>query len=110
LGVLVDHLVPGSKESRIAAAAQSEHVLVTGHPYVDVWQAVKPASIGIPAWPSVPPGEPWKEGVCRRLGVSDPREMWRRILASVGHYSDLEVGLLTAVERLIDFVADPGTA
>jgi hypothetical protein len=104
LGVLVDHLVPGSKESRIAASVTSDYVLVTGHPYIDVWQAVKPSSVGIAAWPEVPRGQPWKEGVCSALGVSDPREMWRRVLASVDHYSDLEVGLLGAVERLIDFV------
>jgi hypothetical protein len=30
--------------------------------------------------------------------------MWRRVLASVDSYSDLEVGLLRAVEELIDFV------
>lgn len=35
VGVLVDHLVPGSKESRIAAAIADPHVLVVGHPYVD---------------------------------------------------------------------------
>ncbi len=109
LGVLVDHLVPGSKESRVAAAVASDHVLVTGHPYVDIWQAVKPASVGIRAWPSIPPGQPWKEGVCQALGVGDPRQMWRRILASVEGYSDLEVGLLGAVERLIDFVTDADT-
>ncbi len=104
LGVLVDHLVAGSKESRIAAAVAGEHVLITGHPYIDIWQAVKPASIGIPAWPRVPRGEPWKEGVCRALGVAEPGDLWRRVLASVDSYTDLEVGLLGAVERLIDFV------
>ncbi len=104
VGVLVDHLVPGSKESRIVAGVRSPHVLVTGHPYVDVWQAVKPAALGIRAWPDVPRGVPWKEGVCAALGVSDPQEMWRRVLASVGTHRDLEVPLLGAVERLIDFV------
>jgi len=104
LGVLVDHLVAGSKESRIAAAVMGEHVLVTGHPYIDIWQAVKPASVGIRAWPEVPRGQPWKEGVCRALGVREPVEMWRRVLASVDSYGDLEVGLLRAVEELIDFV------
>ncbi|OHV40653.1 MULTISPECIES: DUF3097 domain-containing protein [Pseudofrankia] len=104
LGVLVDHLVAGSKESRIAASVTGEHVLVTGHPYIDIWQAVKPASVGIRAWPEVPRGQPWKEGVCRALGVREPAEMWRRVLASVDSYSDLEVGLLRAVEELIDFV------
>jgi len=39
LGVLVDHLVAGSKESRIVAGVQGPHVLVTGHPFVDIWQA-----------------------------------------------------------------------
>jgi len=104
LGVLVDHLVAGSKESRIAASVTGEHVLVTGHPYVDIWQAVKPAAVGIAAWPQVPRGQPWKEGVCRALGVREPAEMWRRVLAAVDSYSDLEVGLLRAVEELIDFV------
>jgi len=104
LGVLVDHLVDGSKESRIVAALRHEHVLVTGHPYVDIWQAVKPAAVGIRAWPTVPPGQPWKEGVCAALGVGDPRELWRRVLRAVTSYADLETPLLGAVERLIDFV------
>jgi hypothetical protein len=107
LGVLVDHLVPGSKESRIVAAVASPYVLVTGHPYVDVWQAVKPAALGIAAWPVVPPGRPWKEGVCAALGVTDPAEMWRRILSRVRSYHDVETPLVNAVERLIDFVTEP---
>ena len=104
LGVLVDHLVPGSKESRIVAEVSSPHVLVTGHPFVDIWQAVKPASVGIAAWPNVPRGIDWKQGVCDALGVADPQEMWRRIQASVHSYADLETELLGAVERLIDHV------
>jgi hypothetical protein len=104
LGVLVDHLVPRSKESRIVAGVTHPHVLVTGHPYVDIWQAVKPASIGIPAWPTVPKGLPWKEGVCAALGVRDVHTMWRRVLGAVDTYADLDTPLLGAVERLIDFV------
>jgi len=104
LGVLVDHLVPGSKESRIVAKVRNPHVLVVGHPYVDVWQAVKPAALGIPAWPVVPPGQDWKVGVCRSLGAADPPAMWRRILGSVSSYAQLQTPLLGAVERLIDFV------
>jgi hypothetical protein len=104
LGVLVDHLVPGSKESRIVAAVTDPHVRVLGHPYVDVWQAVKPASLGIRAWPDVPRGEDWKTGVCTRLGWGAPREGWRRVLGAVDSYTDLEVPLLRAVEELIDFV------
>ncbi|MER6944903.1 DUF3097 domain-containing protein [Nonomuraea sp. NPDC000554] len=107
LGVLVDHLVPGSKESRIAAQVTSPHVLVVGHPYVDVWQAVKPSVLGIPAWPDVPRGLPWKEGVIAALGWGvEPADAWRRILGSVSTYTDLEPDLLGRVEELIDFVTE----
>ncbi len=104
LGVLVDHLVPGSKEAAIAAEVSSEHVLVTGHPYVDVWQAVKPAVVGIAEWPDIPRGTDWKTGICAHLGWPDPATGWRTVLAAVNSYADLEVPLLTAVEQLIDFV------
>ena len=104
LGVLVDHLVAGSKESRIVAEVKHPHVLVNGHPYVDIWQAVKPAAVGIAAWPVVPPGRPWKEGVCAALGWGESWEGWRRVLAGVDSYTDLEVPLLRSVEHLIDFV------
>jgi hypothetical protein len=104
LGVLVDHLVPGSKESRIVAGVHHPHVLVTGHPYVDVWQAVKPAAVGIPAWPVVPKGQPWKEGVCAALGWGETWQGWKRVLAGVDSYTDLEVPILRSVEMLIDFV------
>jgi hypothetical protein len=109
VGVLVDHLVVGSKESRIAEdlarTEGAEHVLVTGHPYVDVWQAVKPRALGIDSWPDVPRGTDWKTGVCRALGAADPRDLWRRVLAGVDDYGDVEVPLLRAVEELIDFVS-----
>jgi hypothetical protein len=104
LGVLVDHLVAGSKESRVVAGVRHPHVLVTGHPFVDVWQAVKPAAVGIAAWPVVPPGRPWKAGVCAALGWGESWEAWQRVLAGVDSYADLEVPLLQSVERLIDFV------
>ncbi len=109
LGVLVDHLVSGSKESRLAAQVVSPHVLVVGHPYVDVWQAVRPTALGIDVWPEVPRGQPWKEGVCAALGWPvDPPAAWRRILASVSTFADLEPSLLGRVEELIDFVTgDP---
>jgi hypothetical protein len=113
LGVLVDHLVPGSKETRIADAVRAEFgncVRVTGHPYVDVWQAVKPTALGIERWPDVPRGVEWKAGVCAALGERDARQMWRRVLAGVGRYTDVEVPLLRAVEELIDFVGGPSAA
>ncbi|GGW90593.1 DUF3097 domain-containing protein [Streptomyces noursei] len=108
LGVLVDHLVPGSKESRIAAAVTGEHALVVGHPYIDVWEAVKPSSVGIPAWPRVPRGQDWKTGVCRALGwPENTGAAWQRILSRVRSYKDLEPALLGRVEELIDFVTAP---
>jgi len=107
LGVLVDHLVDGSKESRIAAGLRHPHVLITGTPFVDVWEAVKPSVLGIEAWPRIPMGHDWKSGVCEVLGFGDPPSTWKRILASVGSYADLEPALVGAVERLIDFVTDP---
>ncbi len=113
LGVLVDHLVAGSKESRIAAAVKSDpNVLVVGHPFIDIWAAVKPTAVGIRAWPDVPRGLSWKEGVLARLGWAHgtPQDValaWRRILRSVSSYGDLEPELLGRVEELIDFVTAP---
>ena len=104
LGVLVDHLVPGSKESRIAAEVRDPHVKIVGHPYVDVWQAVKPSSLGIAEWPTIPRGQSWKDGVCAALGWGTPADGWRRVRAGVHSYADLEPELLGRVEELIDFV------
>jgi hypothetical protein len=108
LGVLLDHLVDGSKEARVAAAVRHPHVLVTGTPFVDVWQAVRPRAAGIDAWPVVPPGQPWKEGVMAALGVrGTPGEFWRSLLGKVRTFADLDPTLVGAVEQLIDFVTDP---
>jgi hypothetical protein len=109
LGVLVDHLVAGSKESRIAASVRSPDVLIVGHPFIDIWAAVRPGAVGIARWPDVPRGQPWKEGVLSALGW--PPEVpagWQRILRSVTSYADLEPELLGRVEELIDFVTLPG--
>jgi Protein of unknown function (DUF3097) len=113
LGVLVDHLVAGSKESRIAAAVGDDpNVLVVGHPFIDIWAAVKPAKLGLKAWPDVPRGLSWKEGVLARIGwphetPQDVAVAWRRILRAVTSYADLEPELLGRVEELIDFVTAP---
>jgi hypothetical protein len=109
LGVLVDHLVDGSKETRIAGQVQSPHVLIVGHPFIDVWAAVKPSALGIPGWPRVPRGQPWKEGVLAALGWEpDTAAAWPRILRSVTSFADLEPEFLGRVEELIDFVTSPG--
>ena len=107
IGVLLDHLVDGSKEARAAAAIRSPHVLVTGTPFVDVWAAVRPAVAGIERWPDVPPGQPWKEGVLAALGIElAPGAYWRHLLGRVTTYRDLEPALVGAVEQLIDFVTE----
>ncbi len=113
IGVLVDHLVAGSKESRIANAVErgpfGAHVLVVGHPFVDVWQAVKPARLGLEVWPEIPRSVEWKHGICAALGwphedQADIARAWRRILGQVRTYADLEPVVLSRVEQLIDFV------
>jgi hypothetical protein len=108
LGVLVDHLVPGTKEARLAAEVRHPHVLVTGTPYVDVWEAIRPSVVGIRAWPQIPRGTPWKEGVCTALGEPQPGIFWRKLLKVVATWEDLETPFVRAVEQLIDFVTDPG--
>ncbi|HEX5614280.1 MAG TPA: DUF3097 family protein [Acidimicrobiia bacterium] len=107
LGILLDHLVPGSKEARLAAEVRDPHVLVTGTPFVDVWAAIRPAVIGIERWPHVPKGIPWKDGVCAALGVGDQGAFWRRLLGEVNDWKQLEQPFVAAVERLIDFVTEP---
>ncbi len=112
IGVLVDHLIPGSKESRIAAQVSGPHVLVVGHPYVDIWQGVKPARLGLDTWPVIPKSVEWKHGICEALGwphadQADIAAAWQRILASVRDYRDLEPALLGRVEHLIDFTTTP---
>jgi hypothetical protein len=113
VGVLVDHLVPGSKESRIARSVASSpvgaHVLIVGHPFVDIWQAVKPERLGVRAWPTIPRNVEWKKGVCQTFGwphrdQADIARAWKHILGRVDSYADLEPALLGRVEELIDFV------
>ena len=115
-GVLVDHLVPNSKESRIAEkiarGRHGAHVRIVGHPFVDVWQCVTPRALGIAAWPEVPRGLEWKVGVCRALGwpaeeQADTARAWQHILSKVTTFRDLEPALLGRVEELIDFVTVP---
>lgn len=107
LGVLLDHLVPGSKEARLAGEVQRRfdagHVLIAGHPFVDVWAGIRPKVLGFDAWPAVPPGQPWKQGLCAAL--AQPFDgFWPRLRNRVNTYADLEPELVGAVERLLDFV------
>ncbi|MDR1293715.1 MAG: DUF3097 domain-containing protein [Bifidobacteriaceae bacterium] len=146
LGVLVDHLVPGSKESRLAADVREQvrrtmpsptsrdplaasrpsarvttgaapaggldvdlPILILGHPYVDVWQAIRPQRLGLDAWPTIPHGRDIKVDTLAALGMphssqEDIADGWRRILATVRDWRDLDPALLARVEELIDFV------
>lgn len=105
LGVLVDHLVPGSKEARLAQSVSNQFVLVTGHPFVDVWECIWPKVAGLKEWPVVPKGEPYKEGLCRRLKVPVDG-FWPKLRNRVNSYTALRPELVGAVEQLIDFVAE----
>jgi hypothetical protein len=118
MGVLVDHLVAGTKEQRVVEAARrlqpyAAHVKILGHPYVDVWQSVRPERLGLKAWPVIPRGTSWKHGICAHLGwphqsQADIARAWKQILGTVRSYADLEPTLLASVEELIDFVTEPG--
>jgi Protein of unknown function (DUF3097) len=116
LGVLVDHLVPGSKEARLAEAVRRSpggaHTLVVGHPFVDIWQAVKPDRLGLSEWPVIPRAIDWKHGICQALGwphasPADLAAAWRRIRSRVRDWTDLDAALIGRVEELIDFVTQP---
>ena len=114
LGVLVDHLVPGTKETTLVDEARAirryaPYVTILGHPYVDVWQSVRPERLGLESWPVIPRGQSWKHGIVAALGwphetQADIAHAWKRILATVRTYADLEPTLLASVEELIDFV------
>jgi hypothetical protein len=102
--VLVDHLVEGTREHRTAASLSARHVHFVGHPFVDVWQCVRASRLGIDLWPAVPRGEDWKTGVCSRLGWGTPAEGWRRVLAAVDSFADLDASLVNAVETALDLL------
>lgn len=106
LAVILDHLVVGSKESRLAAAVNDRAVLITGHPFVDVWAGIRPRVLGLDQWPTVPKGRPWKQGLCDALGM-DLDGFWPALRNRVSTYVDLEPELVGAVERAIDFTAEP---
>ena len=119
MGILVDHLVPGTKEQRIVDAARAlpqsrDHVLILGHPYVDVWQSVRPQKLGWTKWPVIARGTSWKHGILAELGwphrtQADVAQGWKRILGTVDNYADLQPELLGRVEELIDFVTAPSS-
>ena len=108
LGVLLDHLVEHSKESRIAAQVDHPDVLIRGHVFIDIWAAIDPRLVGLDRWPDIPKGQNWKDGICAAVGVDDPRLFWQMLLGKVSSYKDLNPSLVGAVEELIDFVSEAG--
>jgi hypothetical protein len=112
LGVLLDHLVADTKESRLAEGVDDPHVMICGHTFVDVWAAVHPRVVGLERWPDIPHGRSWKDGVVAEVAATgtldtggDVRRFWRELLGRVESFRDLDPSLVGAVERLIDFVA-----
>ena len=95
--------------SRCAKSPVGKHVLIVGHPFIDIWAAVKPERLGKKAWPQVPRNIEWKHGVCQQFGwphrdQADIARAWKHILGGVRGFQDLEPELLGRVEELIDFV------
>lgn len=113
LSILVDHLVTGSKESIIRDEAMkvpgaTDNVLIVGHPYVDIWQAIKPQVLGFDQWPQIPRDTDWKRGILKWLKLphqtaEDIGLGWKKLLSQVHTYADLEPELLGRVEHMIDF-------
>ncbi|SNS48878.1 Protein of unknown function [Micrococcales bacterium KH10] len=113
IGVLVDHLVVGTKEQRIVDEITRrwgpECIRIVGHPFVDIWQAIKPERLGMAQWPRIPRNIEWKRGILAHLNMphetqTDVAHGWASILRQVRSYSDLVPELLGPVENLIDFV------
>jgi hypothetical protein len=116
-----DDLVREARVQRVMRIAEAvargplaRHVLVVGHPFVDVWQAVRPQRLGLAEWPVIDRGTEWKHGICSALGwphgsQADIARAWQRILARVDSFADLEPAFLGRVEELIDFVTAPAS-
>ena len=112
VGVLVDHLVAGSKEAASPRASPAPPSASTS------WSSAtrsstsgrrsSPTGSASRAWPSVPRGIDWKTGTCQQLGwphrdQADIARAWKHILGRVRSFADLEPALLGRVEELIDF-------
>ena len=67
----------GSKESRIAQriakSPVGKHVLIVGHPFIDIWAAVKPERLGLQRWPDVPAQHRVEEGRLPAARLAAPR-------------------------------------
>ncbi len=107
LGILVDHLLPGTKEERLCRpflGGKHPDVLVEGHRFVDIWAAVLPQRMGLEAWPDIPRSIEWKRGMCDALGIEETWQFWKLLLSKVRDVKDLDRDLWRSVETLIDFV------
>ena len=105
LGILVDHLVAGSKETR-AAAAGGRAERARDRPPVRRRLAGGEARHG--RHPGVAAGAARHRledgGVRGAAAGASPADGARRVLGAVRSFRDLETPLIGAVEQLIDFV------
>ena len=120
LGVLVDHLVPGTKEARIVEQARALPGLARARadPRPPLRRRVAVGAPGAPRLAAVaghPPRHVVEARHLRRARAgrttrqADIARAWKRILGTVRTYADLEPTLLASVEELIDFVTEPVT-
>ena len=104
MGVLVDHLVPGTKETPLVQAARRarRRARPRARPPLRRRLAVGASgATGVAQWPVIPRGPSWKHGICAELGwphdaQADVARAWKRILGTVRSYADLEPTLLRA--------------
>ncbi len=112
IGVLVDHLVEGTKEWREAAAGRAGAGRRRARARRRAPLRRRLAGGEAPAARArrlavIPKGTSWKHGSCRRWAGPcrtqvDVAAAWRRILGTVRDFTDLEPDLLGRVEELID--------
>jgi len=98
-------LVEGRHDAELVEQVWGDDLRVEG-------VVVKPARVGLEAWPTVPRAIEWKHGICAALGwphrdQTDIAKAWARIRGSVRDWTDLEPELIGRVEELIDFVTQP---
>ncbi len=87
---------------------------MVGHPFIDIWEAVKPARIGVAAVAGHPEGPGLEARRVRGAGLdardqADIAAAWQKIRGRVRDWTDLEPELIGRVEELIDFVTQPAS-
>ena len=102
LAIWVDHLVLGSEEHRLAGGRAGRTSSWSATPTWTSGSACARRPWGSSPGPKCPAARTGRPGVCRRLGWGGPGEGWRRVIASVDSFADLEPQLVGAVEMALD--------